>query len=65
MDRRRHAIAAVLERMPALQRIALVPVLATFAEAAGEVQDEHLWSIGWTTNATGEPAPAAGESEPS
>lgn len=62
MDRRRHAIAAVLERMPALQRIALVPVLATFAEAAGEVQDEHLWSIGWTTDVTEKLAPAAGES---
>ena len=49
MDRRRHAIAEVLERMPALQRIALVPVLVTFAEAAGEVDDEHLWSVGWTT----------------
>jgi DNA-binding MarR family transcriptional regulator len=51
MDRRRHAIAEVLERMPALQRIALVPVLVTFAEAAGEVDDEHLWSVGWTTPA--------------
>jgi DNA-binding MarR family transcriptional regulator len=49
MDRRRHAIAEVLERMPALQRTALVPVLATFAQAAGEVDDEHLWSVGWTT----------------
>ena len=51
MDRRRHAIAEVLERMPALQRTALVPVLVTFAEAAGEVDDEHLWSVGWTTPA--------------
>lgn len=49
MDRRRHAIAEVLERMPALQRTALVPVLVTFAEAAGEMDDEHLWSVGWTT----------------
>lgn len=49
MDRRRHAIADVLERMPALQRTALVPVLVTFAEAAGEMEDEHLWSLGWTT----------------
>jgi len=62
MDRRRHAIATVLDRMPALQRIALVPVLATFAEAAGEVPDEHLWSLGWTTDATDEQEPAAGES---
>jgi DNA-binding MarR family transcriptional regulator len=49
MDRRRHAIAEVLDQMPALQRAALVPVLTTFAEAAGEVPDEHLWSLGWTT----------------
>jgi DNA-binding MarR family transcriptional regulator len=49
MDRRRHAIAEVLERMPALQRTALVPVLTTFADAAGEPPDEHLWSLGWTT----------------
>ena len=27
----------------------VVPVLATFAEAAGEVDDEHLWSLGSTT----------------
>jgi DNA-binding MarR family transcriptional regulator len=58
MDRRRHAIAAVLERMPALQRTALVPVLVTFAEAAGEIDDEHLWSVGWTTPAPPDPAPA-------
>jgi DNA-binding MarR family transcriptional regulator len=51
MDRRRHAIAEVLDRMPALQRTALVPVLVKFAEAAGEVPDEHLWSLGWTTPA--------------
>jgi DNA-binding MarR family transcriptional regulator len=49
MDRRRHAIAELLDRMPALQRTALVPVLTTFAEAAGELPDEHLWSLGWTT----------------
>jgi DNA-binding MarR family transcriptional regulator len=54
MDRRRHAVAEVLGRMPALQRTALVPVLVTFAEAAGEVADQHLWSLGWTT-----PDPAA------
>jgi DNA-binding MarR family transcriptional regulator len=49
MDRRRHAIAEVLERMPALQRTALIPVLTEFAEAAGELQDENLWELGWTT----------------
>jgi DNA-binding MarR family transcriptional regulator len=52
MDRRRHAIAEVLARMPALQRTALVSVLGTFAEAAGELPNEHLWSLGWTTSSS-------------
>jgi DNA-binding MarR family transcriptional regulator len=60
MDRRRHAIAAVLERMPALQRTALVPVLVTFAEAAGEMADEHMWSLGWTTSPVDDRAEAPG-----
>ena len=60
MDRRRHAIAEVLGRMPALQRTALIPVLVTFAEAAGEMDDEHLWSLGWTTAADRDPAEAPG-----
>ena len=60
MDRRRHAIAEVLARMPALQRTALIPVLVTFAEAAGELDDEHLWSLGWTTAADRDPAEAPG-----
>ena len=60
MDRRRHAIAEVLDRMPALQRTALVPVLVTFAEAAGELDDAHLWSLGWTTPAADERAEAPG-----
>jgi DNA-binding MarR family transcriptional regulator len=60
MDRRRHAIAKVLDRMPALQRTALVPVLESFAEAAGEPHDEHLWSLGWTTAAADQRAEAPG-----
>jgi len=60
MDRRRHAIAEVLARMPALQRTALIPVLVTFAEAAGEMDDEHLWSLGWTTAADRDSAEAPG-----
>jgi len=60
MDRRRHAIAEVLDRMPALQRTALIPVLVTFAEAAGELDDEHLWSLGWTTAADRDSAEAPG-----
>jgi DNA-binding MarR family transcriptional regulator len=60
MDRRRHAISEVLDRMPALQRTALVPVLVTFADAAGEMEDEHLWSLGWITPGADERAEAAG-----
>jgi len=60
MDRRRRAIAEVLDRMPALQRTALVPVLESFAEAAGEPHDEHLWSLGWTTAAADRQAEAPG-----
>ena len=60
MDRRRHAIAEVLARMPALQRTALVPVLVTFAAAAGEMEDEHMWSLGWTTAAAADRAEAPG-----
>jgi DNA-binding MarR family transcriptional regulator len=60
MDRRRHAILEVLDRMPALQRTALVPVLVTFAEAAGEMDDEHVWSLGWTTPAADDRAEASG-----
>ena len=60
MDRRRHAIAEVLARMPALQRTALVPVLVTFADAAGEMEDEHMWSLGWTTPAVDDRAEAPG-----
>jgi DNA-binding MarR family transcriptional regulator len=50
MDRRRAAIAEVLARMPALQRTALIPVLTSFAEAAGEVDDQFLWELGWITS---------------
>jgi DNA-binding MarR family transcriptional regulator len=63
MNRRRHAIAAVLDRMPALQRTALIPVLTTFAEAAGEMADEHLWSLGWTTPSAEGRAEASGSSD--
>jgi DNA-binding MarR family transcriptional regulator len=60
MDRRRHAIAEVLDRMPALQRTALVPVLVAFADAAGEMDDEHVWSLGWTTPPVDDRAEARG-----
>lgn len=50
MDQRREAIAAILERMPAGRRRALVPVLRAFAAAAGEVSDGAAWSLGWTSS---------------
>ena len=49
MDDRRSAIARILERMPASRRRALVPVLRSFAQAAGEMPEEAVWSLGWPT----------------
>jgi DNA-binding MarR family transcriptional regulator len=49
MNERRSAIAKILDRMPASRRRALVPVLRSFAVAAGEVPAEAAWSLGWTT----------------
>ncbi len=49
MDDRRSAIASILERMPASRRRALVPVLRSFAQAAGEMAEDAVWSLGWPT----------------
>jgi DNA-binding MarR family transcriptional regulator len=49
MDDRRSAIVRILERMPASRRRALVPVLRSFAQAAGEMAEEAVWSLGWPT----------------
>ncbi|MDN5748925.1 MAG: MarR family transcriptional regulator [Pseudonocardia sp.] len=46
---RRAAIAEILREMPAARRRSLVPVLRSFAAAAGEVPDGAVWSLGWTT----------------
>lgn len=46
---RRVAIREILERMPASRRRALVPVLRSFAEAAGEIPEPAVWSLGWPT----------------
>jgi DNA-binding MarR family transcriptional regulator len=46
---RRVAIREILERMPASRRRALVPVLRSFAEAAGETPEPAVWSLGWPT----------------
>lgn len=50
MDARRAAIAGILERMPAVRRRTLVPVLHSFAAAGGELSDGAVWSLGWTTS---------------
>jgi hypothetical protein len=44
------SVAAVddVVTLPQLRR-ALVPVLRSFAVAAGEVPAEATWSLGWTT----------------
>jgi DNA-binding MarR family transcriptional regulator len=49
MNERRSAIAEILGRMPDGRRRALVPVLRSFAFAAGEVPAAAAWSLGWTT----------------
>ena len=49
MDRRRRAISAVLDRMSAEHRRALVPVLQSVAAAGGEIPDSAVWALGWTT----------------
>ncbi len=49
MDDRRAAIAAILDRMPAGRRRALVPALQAFAAAGEEVADDAAWALGWTT----------------
>jgi DNA-binding MarR family transcriptional regulator len=49
MDERRAAIVAILDRMPPGRRRSLVPVLRSFAAAAGELPEGAVWSLGWTT----------------
>ena len=44
--RRRAHIRRIVGRMQPRQRQALVPALADFAEAAGEVPEGH-WFLGW------------------
>jgi DNA-binding MarR family transcriptional regulator len=47
--RRIAALKEILTRMPPLQRVALVPVLRSFAGAAGAVRDTEVWRLGWAT----------------
>lgn len=50
MHRRRQSIAAILRRMSPSDRDRLADVLTDFAAAGGEPADDHLWSVGWTTD---------------
>lgn len=50
MTFRRAAVSEILDRMPPARRRALVPVLRSFAAAGGEVPDDAVWSLGWTTD---------------
>lgn len=49
MQRRWAAIQLVLARLTERQRRDLVAALTAFAEAADEVSERDLWSMGWTT----------------
>lgn len=49
MDHRRAQIEALLERVPAGERIALTPALRSLAAAGGETQERPAWLSGWTT----------------
>jgi DNA-binding MarR family transcriptional regulator len=48
-DQRRGAIATVLTKMPAPLRNDLLPALRAFADAAGEIPESQIWTLGWTT----------------
>jgi DNA-binding MarR family transcriptional regulator len=47
VEHRREAIAAVLERVPASRRRALVNAMRSFGTAAGEVPAGRAWKLGW------------------
>jgi DNA-binding MarR family transcriptional regulator len=46
-ERRRQAIAEVLDQVPSSRRRALVNAMRTFGEAAGEVPAGNAWKLGW------------------
>jgi DNA-binding MarR family transcriptional regulator len=48
MRRRRAALQRILDRMTEDGRARMVAGLEEFAEAAGQLRDEDLWSLGWT-----------------
>lgn len=47
MQRRRHAVAEVLEQVPAARRRALAAAMRTFGLAAGEFPAGSAWKLGW------------------
>lgn len=49
MDHRRARIEALLERVPAEERLALMPALRSLAAAGGETLERPAWLSGWTT----------------
>lgn len=48
VERRRRAIAGVLEQVPATRRRALVAAMRTFGVAAGEAPAGNAWKLGWS-----------------
>jgi DNA-binding MarR family transcriptional regulator len=48
-NQRRTAIASVLTNMSPQLRADLVPVLRGFAQAAGEITENQVWALGWST----------------
>ncbi|HEY5356810.1 MAG TPA: MarR family transcriptional regulator [Streptosporangiaceae bacterium] len=47
VQRRRRAVAAVLEQVPATRRRALASAMRTFGLAAGEAPAGNAWKLGW------------------
>jgi DNA-binding MarR family transcriptional regulator len=50
IDQRSAAIATVLAKMPPRLCDDLLPALRAFADAAGEVPERQVWTLGWTTD---------------
>jgi DNA-binding MarR family transcriptional regulator len=46
-ERRRQAIAEVLDQVPSSRRRALVNAMRTFGKAAGEIPAGNAWKLGW------------------
>ena len=53
MNRRRVLIGGILHQLPPAAHRQLADLLTQFIVAAGEPAEQNLWSMGWTTDATG------------